>query len=109
MRFDATDWLLSRHVRAMSLEARGAYFDLICRCWLDGSVADPPLLELNITEERWRAIWPQLRPCFMEADGRLVQPRVKRDQLELRKYLKLQAERGRLGGHAKHNRASASL
>lgn len=101
MRWDIDAWYASANVQAMSLEERGAYHDLIMRCFGDGSVPDPPLRELRITAEVWGRLWPVLEPCFVRHDGRLFQRRAQKEYRSWKKLKRSYIERGRLGGLAK--------
>jgi len=95
--FYARDWLSDAKVRTMTDEARGVYMDLLCYCWLEGTL--PPVDGMarltHRTPEAFGALWPQLQPCFTLTDEGWRQKRldVERDTQA--------AHRARMSAHGK--------
>lgn len=95
--FYPRDYLCDPHVRAMTHEQRGLYWDACCFCWLEESLpTDVGELAaiLGVPAKRLAAIWPRIAVCFHEVDGRLRHPR-------------LDAERGKQA-ESKARRAAAA-
>lgn len=95
-------FLSSSKVIRMSLEERGAYITLLSICWLDGSLPldDTALARtLGITPRHFARLWPtNLRECFSEKHGRLVNARLERERKKQADYRARQAEHGAKGG-----------
>lgn len=101
--FYCSDWLGDTRVRRMTLEERGAYFDLLCHAWDAGTIpADPGERAhmLGVTPRKLAALWPRIEPCWRsDGNGGLVNPRLERERDK-------QAARrtaGKTGGEAKAN------
>ena len=106
--FDVVDWRMSERVLQLSARPRLMYLELIFSCWLNGSVANPPMAELTLcgfTTDEWdTVIWPALDrlKLITKRNGRLHQPRVQTDRARaLARYRKF-SEGGRRGGLASH-------
>lgn len=105
--FYASDWRLSRAVRAMTPEQRGGYIELLCVAWDDGLV-EPSLPDdagqlatMSGLGKRWRAAGPAIRACFTERDGRLYNEKLSHVWEVQRARYQLRSEAGKLGGIAK--------
>jgi uncharacterized protein YdaU (DUF1376 family) len=79
----------SGSARAMTLEQRGLYRELLDHQWNDGSLPnDEEALQRlgNATAQEWKRAWPKVRQRFVERDdGRLWNPkleRVRREQMK---------------------------
>lgn len=80
--FWARDWLTDEHVVLMSPAAKGVYVDLLCHCWLEGSL--PACSEhlariARADAAAFAALWVELAPRFSEHPtqaGRLVNRRM---------------------------------
>jgi uncharacterized protein YdaU (DUF1376 family) len=85
----------------MSLEQRGAYFDLLCHAWDDGAI--PADLQerahlLGVTARKLTALWPKIDPCWEpNGNGGLVNPKMER----VRHQQKAKQRAGKQGGKAK--------
>lgn len=69
-------WLLSKSVRLMTFEQRGAYMELLMMEWRDGSIsADTEELAilLNLSQDQFEAIWKRVGPMFTPAGPGLLQ------------------------------------
>lgn len=101
----AADWLSSTRVRAMSREQRGAYIDLLCFAWLDGSIpGDAGALQtlLGASRAEFRRIWPAMEGCWEQRDdGRLVNPRQERERQERKARAEDIRRRSALGNRAR--------
>ena len=77
--FYAADFLNSRRVRLMSLEAVGAYILLLGHQWDGGALPDTEAqlaLLLGVDEVVFHRLWPQLSPCFVRTPMGLVNERL---------------------------------
>ena len=101
--FYCSDWLGDSKVRRMSLEQRGAYFDLLCHAWDDGAIpanADQRAHLLGITKRKLNSLWPGIAPCWVSnGNGGLVNPRLERE----REKQASKQTAGKHGGKAKAN------
>jgi uncharacterized protein YdaU (DUF1376 family) len=97
----------------MSLEAKGAYLELLIMQWREGSIpAEPDQLArmLRIRKISFgKRIWPQIVSCFVETNGRLVQRRLEQERLEGQDYLRKQENNGKRGGRPKKPKPNPSL
>ena len=111
--FYASDYLSSSKVQLMSLDERGAYVQLLCYNWQDGSIPSDigKLAKLCGTNPKTMArIWESLTSCFVANDepGRLVNPRLEEVRLEQKRFREKKSEAGRLGGfHSGESRREA--
>ena len=65
--FHHRDWLSSMAVRAMSLESKGAFIELLCYQWEEGSIPDSPKMLariLGISLKKFTPIWSELSNKF---------------------------------------------
>lgn len=90
--FNPRAWLTDTAVGALTLGEQGLYLRLLCFCWLDGVRAatrepydgtlpgDLKCLAalVGLPEAAFRAVWPNVAPHFVLADGRYTH-RVERD------------------------------
>ena len=107
----ARDWLADTEVTAMGAVARAGYLDLLCRCWIDGSIPAPDgtparwaalaaLARLTVVEVR--KVWPLLAPHFVvDQDGRLRNGRLERHRADADGYSKTKSEAGKKGNAAR--------
>lgn len=99
--FYPKDFMADSNVVAMNLTELGAYMRLLCFCWLDQSLpADMPGLArlCRVSSAAFTKLWPALKPCFVEVDGRLVQPRMERERQKQEDYRAAKAAAGKHGG-----------
>ncbi|MGB3969843.1 MAG: hypothetical protein WBO45_24115 [Planctomycetota bacterium] len=102
--FYATAWLQSEKVRAMTLEERGAYVELLAFSWLHRSIpADPKAIRslLGLSVSRFASVWGTLSTCWVpKADepGRLVNERQEHEREERRRLSEERRSRGAAGG-----------
>ena len=103
------DWQSDEAVKVMSYEQRGIYRELLDHQWLEGSIpaAVPELAaSLKIPLRRFEKIWPAIAKKFKpKGRGRLANRRLERQRAEQIAYYKKQADNGRKGAAAKHQRA----
>jgi len=100
-KFYPGDWLADSNVQAMTAEARGAYIQLLCLCWRDGSLPLNPRvlarmagLSFPIFERR---VWPQLSPCFTWSEDGYTQKRLERERAQLLAFRAERSEAGKRG------------
>ena len=65
--FYVKDWLASRSVKRMTLAQRGAYLELLCAQWLDGSLPDDKdelRAILAVAEPEFSKVWSRVEPMF---------------------------------------------
>ena len=65
--FYVKDWLASRSVKRMTLAQRGAYLELLCAQWLDGSLPDDKdelRAILAVSEPEFSKVWTRVEPMF---------------------------------------------
>ena len=97
-KFCPRDWLSSSSVRRMTLQERGAYFDLLCHSWMDAGIPDDDqeiarLLQVNV--RTWRKLGPRVRAMFaISCDGKLQNARQENE----RDKMKLWQEKSARGG-----------
>lgn len=99
--FYPKEFLMDGNVAGMSLAERGAYITLICLCWQEGSIpADSTRLSrmLGVPGSVFQKLWPALEPCFREAEGRWIHPRLEKERDKQESYRRRQGDNGRLGG-----------
>lgn len=102
--FYPKDYLSDERVRGMSHEARGIYVDLLCHCWLEGSVpsdVDELARLVRVPRPHFAKLWRDIRPCFKARGRRLVQTRLELERRKQRAYRKQQREKGLKGGRPK--------
>lgn len=100
-KFYVRDWLTDARVRAMTLEQRGAYLELLCLQWENGAipyaVSDIAAL-LNVSVEHFKAaLWPKLSGRFPRSGGRSSRRRNARLERE-REYFARKQSAGKRGG-----------
>lgn len=99
--FYPKDWLSDANVKAMTLEAKGAYIELLGVYWLeDGLPAEPERLArlIGVPLARFRRLWPLLEPCFQVVENRLFQKRLEREREKQHAFTTSQREKGLKGG-----------
>lgn len=78
------DWLSNSKVRAMTLEERAIYFDLLCQSWLDDGLPDDvdELARIvGVDRIRFGSAWERIRRQFaVGADGKLRNPRLESER-----------------------------
>jgi uncharacterized protein YdaU (DUF1376 family) len=97
------DYLGSGKVRRMTWAERGVYFELLCRCWINGGWlegSDEALADaLSCPEDEVAAlVTPLVRRCFVEQDGHLASPRMLREIESARQFSEKQSAKGKAGG-----------
>lgn len=121
--FWARDWLTDEAVVLMSPAAKGVYIDLLCHCWLEGSIpacSTQCSRIARVDAETFAELWAELCPLFVEhpdGGGRLVNRRMESErakQEERRKVRSDKAKRaaekrwsGERGRKTKHARGNA--
>jgi len=105
--FYPKDWLSDAHVRAMTLEEKGAYIDLLCLSWLeDGLPNNPSVLTrlLGTSEKRFNLLWSALSSRFQNDDGLLRQKRLHEEKLKQIAHREKQRENGSKGGRPRKDK-----
>lgn len=87
--FYPKDWLSDLRVGLMSLEAKGAYLQLLCHQWLEQGPIPGDMRSLSFmcgcSVRKMRTLWPSIAPCFdsvgddLIENSRLSQARVERE------------------------------
>jgi uncharacterized protein YdaU (DUF1376 family) len=98
--FYPRDFLIDGNVAAMSLQERGAYITLLCLCWQEQTLpTDPKRLAhmVGVGAPAFSKLWPALKTCFQEVDGRLVHPRLEKERDKQRQRRELAKENGHRG------------
>lgn len=94
--FYANEFLADEHVALMSMQERGVYITLICKCWNEGTLpADVGRLAklCGIPFGAFRKLWPAVSPCFRPAsDDRLLHPRLEKERKKQRDFRRRQAD-----------------
>lgn len=93
--------------RLMSCEELGVYERLRDCQWLEGSL--PPQLDKlarlighGMTPRRLSSLWPNISPCFPnDGTGRLANPRLELQRMQLVAFFASKTASGRAGGYAK--------
>jgi uncharacterized protein YdaU (DUF1376 family) len=113
--FYPKDFITDERVTLMSMQERGVYITLICKCWTEGTLpADPVLLSrlcgfpTSAFRKCWIAIAPCFRPCSRDA-SRLIHPRLEKERQKQRAYRRRQADNGKLGGRPPKPKPNPSL
>lgn len=95
--FYPKDWLSDANVRVMTHEQRGIYIDLLCHCWLEGSI--PSSLEIlsritQVEPKRMDELWPLISVCFRRRGSKQIHLRLLKE-LDKQRIWK---EKSALGG-----------
>lgn len=81
--FYPKDLLTDENWLAMTFAAKGAYWQLLSTCWLQGSLpSDTKKLArmLVLSDRKFKSLWEQIAPCFQEVGDRLVHPRLEKER-----------------------------
>ncbi len=88
-RFRVREWLTDMRVRAMSLAARGAYIDLLCYQWENGTVPEDLARIARLigaTTAELEQVWPELADRFPPMrGGGLQNPRLEKERIATRR------------------------
>lgn len=101
--FYATAWLQGEKVRGLSHEQRGAYMDLLCFAWLHHGIPNDEkwiARALGWTPKQMSRLWPAMRVCWVERDGRLISERQETEREERRLKTEEMRRRGQAGGES---------
>ena len=94
--FYANEFLMDEHVSLMSMQERGVYITLICKCWNEGSLPDDTerLARLcGVPLAAFRKAWPAIQPCFRSnGSDRLLHPRLEKERKKQRDYRRRQSD-----------------
>lgn len=110
--FYPKDFLSDKHVRVMSMEARGVYITLLAMAWLDGDLpADEESLAimLGMPVKVFRKVWPIISICFDESHGRLTQKRLEAERAKQAEFRKTASERGEKGAAARWSKHPSGM
>ena len=109
--FWARDWLTNENVVLMSPAAKGVYVDLLCHCWLEGSI--PACSEhlqriARLDAQTFAAIWSELcgrfAPHPTEA-GRLINRRMDEERERAEERRKLRSDKAAKAAQARWSTA----
>lgn len=109
--FYVKDWLSDERVQLMSLTEKGAYIDLICFCWNEGSLpleTDRLARLLNLPLPRFTKLWENssLRQCFyVGEDGRLHHKRLDEEREKQDTFRRRQSDKGKASAAARGSTA----
>jgi uncharacterized protein YdaU (DUF1376 family) len=106
------DFLSDGNVSSMSLAERGAYITLLCFCWIDGSLpTDVSRLGTmcGAQVKAFAAVWPAVRVCFREQDGRYVNPRLDLEREKQAEHRGQQTQRGSKGAEGRWRKHDPSM
>lgn len=98
------DFLGSAKVGMMSTEEIGAYWLLLFLEWQEiGFVYNEQQLSrwCRLTPSRFRKAWVALKPCFVEIDGRLYNPRLQKEREKQEAWRDKSAKGGKRSGEAR--------
>lgn len=105
--FYPKDWLSDANVVSMTHEQKGIYLDLLCYCWLEGSlpssVGDIARLA-KVDPNKMEKLWPSISVCFRRRGSRLIHSRLLKEKLKQREWLR----KSSLGGQASARLRNAS-
>lgn len=108
-RFYVREWLTDARVRAMSLAARGAYIDLLCFQWENGSIPEDlaaiaRLLGATLVE--LEEVWPQVGSRFRPArGGGLQNPRLEKERIANQRRRNRRSDAARTSRPSRQNSA----
>lgn len=102
--FYPKDFITDERVALMSMQERGVYITLICKCWTEGTIPANLVLLARLCGfpvAAFRKCWTAIAPCFRahssDAD-RLIHPRLEKERRKQRAFRRRQADNGRKGG-----------
>lgn len=112
--FWARDWLTNENVVLMSPAAKGVYVDLLCHCWLEGSI--PACSEhlqriARLDAQAFAAIWAELSPRFAPhptLHGRLVNGRMDEERAKAEERRKSRSDKATKAAEARWSNAPRS-
>jgi len=103
--FYPSDYLSDLKVRAMTLEERGAYWEVICHLWLEGSLP----LDLKLFSKlfgqkisKFEKIWKNIESCFVIENGVVTHKRLTEERTKqlVNREKKQKAAHVKWGAHA---------
>jgi len=110
--FYVKDYLTDEKVVVMSLEHRGAYNDLLCHQWLEGTIPSDmeSLAAICRTDEETMArLWPKLSRCFVEiGEDRLYNERLEEQRKERHEFIERCRKGGKASGKSRRKNAESS-
>lgn len=112
--FWARDWLTNENVVLMSPAAKGVYVDLLCHCWLEGSI--PACSEhlqriARLDAQAFAAIWAELSARFAPhptLPGRLVNGRMDEERAKAEERRKSRSDKATKAAEARWSNAPRS-
>ena len=105
------DFLSDGNVKGMTLEERGAYITLLSVCWLDETLPmDSGRLAnmCGVPVKVFARLWPAVRACFTERDGRYVHQRLEKEREKQATHRQRQSDRGLKGADTRWRKHHAS-
>ena len=104
MPFYGDDFFGSQKVMLMSPAAVGAYLRLLWLAWRDGSLPSDQLLLARLSgmgPDEFGAIWGEIRDCWEDRDGRLVQPHLESIRASAEALRSRRSDAGKAGNDAR--------
>lgn len=111
---DAADFLSDERVFLMSLQARGAYITLLCRCWQEGSIpSDMALMGrlVGVGAVEMAGLWEEISQKFSLRDdlpNRYVHPELEAERVKQERSRQERSEGGRAGAAKRWQKGEAS-
>jgi len=96
--FYPADYTSSQRVRLLTLEEEGAYINLLCSCWLHGSIpADPAMAARLVGKDCSASLATTVLTMFTPSSqaGRMVHERLERERLKQSDWREKSASGGR--------------
>ena len=111
--FYPKDFLSDINVSSMSLQERGAYITLLCFCWTNNGALPTDVARLatvcGTQPTVFAKVWPAVRECFTEQDGRYIHPRLEREREKQATYRERQSDKGARGAKARWHRHATGI
>jgi len=110
--FYPTDFLSDPKVMVMTAEEVGAYWLLICACWLDGELPNDAryLAKLaKLSDEQFARVWPAVERCFRATDTGYTHGRLERERAKQREYRKAKSVSGLRGAKSRWQKDGTAM
>jgi uncharacterized protein YdaU (DUF1376 family) len=110
--FYPKEFLADGNVSAMTLAEIGAYMKLMCLCWNDESLpmaTDRLANMVGVSRKQFDVLWPAVRVCFIERDGRYRHPRLDQERKKQTEHRQRQSDKGMAGAEKRWHRHSTGI
>lgn len=98
------DFLSSEKVDLMNNEQLGAYFRLICKCWINDGLPDDEEKLAILCGGNWDAVKDAIMPCLKLHGNKLWNPRLLREKKSQEKNRKKKSEAGKKSASLRKSR-----